>query len=213
MRINNYSKIFASTLIISGFLSSAILAEDRVLKVTNWEEYIGEETIANFEAEYGIKVIYDGYDSAESIDAKLLAGSSGYDVVSHSGSMVARLIKAGIVASLDKSKLDNMKNMDPSVLGQLAKTWDPGNNHIIPYMWGTHGKTKCIFLERHNTVLLSPKGPRYFAYEFDTDTSIYMWPENAQYGDQRKITGHALLFRYYPVELKSIDVIPGFEFK
>lgn len=82
-----------------------------------------------------------------------------------------------------------------------------------PYMWGTHGKTKCIFLERHNTVLLSPKGRRYFAYEFDTDTSIYMWPENAQYGDQRKITGHALLFRYYPVELKSIDVIPGFEFK
>lgn len=151
MRINNYSKIFASTLIISGFLSNAAVAEDRVLKVTNWEEYIGEETIANFEAEYGIKVIYDGYDSAESIDAKLLAGSSGYDVVSHSGSMVARLIKAGIVAPLDKSKLDNMKNMDPSVLGQLANTWDPGNNHIIPYMWGTHGVTynKELVLETY----------------------------------------------------------------
>jgi putrescine transport system substrate-binding protein len=53
--------------------------------------------------------------------------------------MVARLITAGIVAPLDKSKLDNMKNMDTSVLGQLAKTWDPDNNHIIPYMWGTHG--------------------------------------------------------------------------
>ena len=101
----------------------AAVAEDRVLKVTNWEEYIGEETIANFEAEYGIHVIYDGYDSAETIDAKLLAGSSGYDVVSHSGSMVARLIKAGIVAPLDKSKLDNIKNMDASVLGQLAETW------------------------------------------------------------------------------------------
>jgi len=75
-------------------MSGAANAADRVLKVTNWAEYIGEETIANFEAEYGIKVIYDTYDSAESIDAKLLAGDSGYDVVSHSGSMVARLIQA-----------------------------------------------------------------------------------------------------------------------
>ena len=151
MEIKNYSKIFASTIIFSGFLSSAAIAEDRVLKVTNWGEYIGEETVANFEAEYGIKVIYDDYDSAESIDAKLLAGSSGYDVVSHSGSMVARLIKAGIVAPLDKSKLDNIKNMDQSVLGQLAKTWDPGNNHIIPYMWGTHGVTynKDLVLETY----------------------------------------------------------------
>tara|TARA_R110002094_G_scaffold125947_2_gene119966 strand:- start:1560 stop:2669 length:1110 start_codon:yes stop_codon:yes gene_type:complete len=122
-------------------MTGAALAQDRVLNVTNWGEYIAEDTIANFEAEYGIKVVYDLYDSAEAIDAKLLAGSSGYDVVSHSGSDVARLIKAGIVAPLDMSRLDNVKNMDPALMAQLASDWDPGNKHFIPYMWGTHGVT------------------------------------------------------------------------
>lgn len=122
-------------------LAGSASAQDRVLNVTNWGEYIAEDTISNFEAEYGIKVIYDSYDSSESIDAKLLAGSSGYDVVSHSGGDVARLIKAGIVAPLDKSKLDNMKHMDPSLMEQLARDWDPGNQHFVPYMWGTHGVT------------------------------------------------------------------------
>ena len=65
-------------------MATSAISQDRGLKVTHWAEYIGEETIANFEAEYGIKVVYDTYDSAESIDAKLLAGDSGYDVVSHS---------------------------------------------------------------------------------------------------------------------------------
>ena len=78
------------------------LAED-TLRVTNWAEYIGEETIANFEKETGIKVIYDNYDSVEAIDSKLLAGNSGYDVVSHAASQVARLIPAGILQKLDKS--------------------------------------------------------------------------------------------------------------
>jgi len=132
-------------------LAGSAFAQDRVLKVTNWAEYIGEETIANFEAEYGIKVIYDTYDSAESIDAKLLAGSSGYDVVSHSGGMTARLIKAGIVAPLDMSKLSNVANMDPAIMAQLAADWDPGNAHFVPFMWGTHGVTynKELVLETY----------------------------------------------------------------
>ena len=127
------------------------ISEERVLKVTNWAEYIGEETISNFESEYGIKVIYDTYDSAETIDAKLLAGNSGYDVVSHSGSMTARLISAGIVAPLDMSKLDNVKNMDPAIMEQLASEWDPGNKHFVPYMWGSHGVTynKELVLETY----------------------------------------------------------------
>ena len=126
---------------VGAMLAGAGWAQDRVLKVTNWAEYIAEDTIANFEAEYGIKVIYDTYDSAESIDAKLLAGSSGYDVVSHASSDVARLIKAGIIAELDLSKLDNFSHVDPAILTQLAADWDPGNNHIVPFMWGTHGVT------------------------------------------------------------------------
>jgi putrescine transport system substrate-binding protein len=129
------------TAIASLFVAGTALAQDRVLKVTNWGEYIAEDTIANFEKEYGIKVIYDPYDSAESIDAKLLAGNSGYDVVSHSGGDTARLIKAGIIEPLDMSKLDNVKHMDPALMAQLASDWDPGNQHFIPYMWGTHGVT------------------------------------------------------------------------
>lgn len=129
------------TTAVGALVAGAALAEDRVLKVTNWGEYIGEETIANFEKEFGIKVIYDPYDSAESIDAKLLAGNSGYDVVSHSGGDTARLIKAGIIEPLDMSKLENVKHMDPALMEQLASDWDPGNKHFLPYMWGTHGVT------------------------------------------------------------------------
>ncbi|NKB78191.1 MAG: extracellular solute-binding protein [Gammaproteobacteria bacterium] len=111
------------------------------LNVTNWAEYIAEDTIANFEKEYDIKVTYDSYDSAESIDSKLLAGSTGYDVVSHSGSMIARLIPADILQAVDKSKLPNLKHMRADVMSQLGAQWDPDNNHIIPFMWGTHGVT------------------------------------------------------------------------
>ena len=118
----------------------AAMAEG-TLNVYNWAEYIGEETIANFEKEFDIKVTYDNYDSVETADAKLLAGSSGYDVVSHSGSSIGRLIPAGILQEIDKSKLQNYKNMREDVLGQLASNWDPENKYIVPYMWGTHGVT------------------------------------------------------------------------
>jgi len=126
-------------------------AQDNVLRVTNWAEYIAEDTISNFEKEFGIKVIYDNYDSVEAIDAKLLAGNSGYDVVSHSSSSVARLIPAGIVQKVDKSKLPNFKHMMPELMDQISAKWDPGNNYIIPFMWGTHGVTynKDLVLETY----------------------------------------------------------------
>ncbi len=128
----------ASSVLLFG--AGPALAEG-VLNVTNWAEYIAEDTIANFEAEYDIEVTYDHYDSVEAIDSKLLAGNTGYDVVSHSGGQIARLIPAGILQPLDKSKLDNMQHMRPDVMGLLGTDWDPGNNYIVPYMWGTHGVT------------------------------------------------------------------------
>ncbi|MCP4187664.1 MAG: extracellular solute-binding protein [Gammaproteobacteria bacterium] len=111
------------------------------LNVTNWAEYIGEETIANFAKEYDIDVTYDNYDSVESIDAKLLAGNSGYDVISHSGSAIGRLVPGGILRKLDKSKLSNFNHMRPEIMGQLSTNWDPGNQYVVPFMWGTHGVT------------------------------------------------------------------------
>ena len=121
-------------------LSAPQAAAEGVLNVYNWAEYIGENTIANFEEEFGIEVTYDLYDSVETADAKLLAGASGYDVVSHAGTAIGRLIPAGILQELDKSKLPNWKHLRSDILDQLT-SWDPGNAHIVPYMWGTHGVT------------------------------------------------------------------------
>ncbi|MGE4611951.1 MAG: extracellular solute-binding protein [Paracoccaceae bacterium] len=151
MRITTRITGLAFAAACGALLASSAVAQVRVLKVTNWAEYIAEDTIANFEAEYGIKVIYDTYDSAEAIDAKLLAGSSGYDVVLHSSGDAARLIKAGIVAPLDMSKLDNVSHLDPAIMSQLASDWDPGNKYILPFMWGTHGVTynKALVLETY----------------------------------------------------------------
>ena len=134
-------KIAGAALIpaIMGLATNAIAEGE--LNVTNWAEYIGEETIANFAQEYDINVTYDNYDSVEAIDSKLLAGNSGYDVVSHSSSAIARLIPAGILQELDKTKLDNFKHMREDVMSQVNTTWDPGNKYIVPYMWGTHGVT------------------------------------------------------------------------
>ena len=120
--------------------SSAAMAAG-TLNVTNWAEYIAEDTISNFEKEYDVKVTYDVYDSSEAIEAKLLAGSSGYDVVSYSSSDAGRIIPAGILRKLDKSRLSNLKHMSPEIMGKLDKNWDPGNNYVVPFMWGTHGVT------------------------------------------------------------------------
>jgi len=116
-------------------------AQERVLKVSNWAEYVAEDTVSNFEKEFDIKVIYDTYDSVEAIDSKLLAGNSGYDVVIHASSQIARLIPAGVVLPIDKSKLPNLKHVMPQIGVQLASKWDPNNRHIVPFMWGTHGIT------------------------------------------------------------------------
>jgi putrescine transport system substrate-binding protein len=143
-KMNDFSRILKGSVL--GVASSVLLfgagsaSAAGVLNVTNWDEYIAEDTISNFEAEYDIKVTYDVYDSVEAIDSKLLAGSTGYDVVSHSGSSIARLIPAGILQPLDKSKLPNLSNMRPDVMALLQEN-DPGNQYIVPYMWGTHGVT------------------------------------------------------------------------
>jgi len=127
----------ATALIIG---SSAVTAAG-VLNVTNWAEYIAEDTISNFEKEYDVKVTYDVYDSSEAIEAKLMAGSSGYDVVSYSSSDAGLIIPAGILRKLDKSKIPNLKHMSPEVMEKLSSNWDPGNQYIVPFMWGTHGVT------------------------------------------------------------------------
>jgi putrescine transport system substrate-binding protein len=118
--------------------SPAFAQEEPVLNVYNWSDYIAEDTIANFEAETGIKVNYDVYDNNEIVDAKLLAGNSGYDIVVPTGNFLERQVMAGLLKPLDKSKLSNLGNLDPAVMA-VAAEHDPDNAHSIPYMTFTIG--------------------------------------------------------------------------
>ncbi len=108
------------------------------LNVYNWSDYIGETTVEDFQKETGITVRYDVYDSNETLEAKLMAGNTGYDLVVPSGSFLGRQIKAGIYQKLDKSKLKNYALYDPQILAALAP-FDPGNEYAVPYYWGTVG--------------------------------------------------------------------------
>ncbi|MCG3202429.1 MAG: Spermidine-binding periplasmic protein SpuE [Gammaproteobacteria bacterium] len=123
---------------LCGFAGAAPAAEEKVLNLYNWTDYIGETTIADFEKETGIKVNYDTYDSNETLDAKLLTGNTGYDVTFPSASFFARQIQAGVFQKLDKNVLTNWGNLDPDLLKELA-AYDPGNEYAVPYMWGTNG--------------------------------------------------------------------------
>lgn len=117
---------------------SAVASEEKVLHVYNWSDYIAEDTVANFEKETGIKVVYDVFDSNEVLEAKLLAGNTGFDVVVPSSDFLARQIQAGVFQALDKSKLPNLANMDADVMKLLAEK-DPDNAHSVPYLGGTTG--------------------------------------------------------------------------
>ena len=117
-------------------IATPALAQDNVVNVYNWSDYIAEDTVAKFEAETGIKVNYDVFDSNELVEAKLLAGGSGYDVVVPSGFFLERQVAAGLFLPFDKSKLPNLANMDPDVMAATA-AHDPDNAHSVDYMWGT----------------------------------------------------------------------------
>ncbi len=112
--------------------------EEKVLNIYNWSDYIAEDTIANFEKETGIRVRYDVFDSNEVLEAKLLAGNTGFDLVVPSLSFLARQIQAGVFMPLDKTRLDNYKNLDPELMQRIA-VLDQDNAHAIPYLWGTTG--------------------------------------------------------------------------
>ncbi len=113
---------------------------EEVVHVYNWVDYIGETTLEDFTKATGIKVVYDTYDAAETEEAKLLAGSSGYDVVLHSGSQLPKFIQAGAFQKVDRSKLANYANQDEGIL-KTVENWDPGNEYAVVYMWGTTGIT------------------------------------------------------------------------
>lgn len=124
---------------VAGLFSVTAHAEDKVLNVYNWSDYIAEDTVAKFEKATGIKVRYDVYDGNETLEAKLMAGNSGYDIVVPTAfPFLDRQIKAGVYQELDKSKIPNYKNLDPDLMKRVAAA-DPGNKHAVIWMWGTTG--------------------------------------------------------------------------
>ncbi len=112
--------------------------EEKLLNVYNWSDYVDPTMLEEFTRETGIKVNYDVFDSNEVLEAKLLAGNTGYDIVVPSASFMERQIKAGVFQKLDKVQLPNLKNLDSEITSLIAKH-DPGNEHSVNYLWGTSG--------------------------------------------------------------------------
>ena len=118
--------------------AAAAAQNARVVNVYNWSDYVEPKVIEDFTKETGIRVQYDTFDANETLETKLLAGKSGYDVVVPTGYFLERQIKAGVFQKLDRSKLKNLGNVWPEVARRLA-AYDPGNQYAVNYMWGTTG--------------------------------------------------------------------------
>ncbi len=113
-------------------------AQGKVVNIYNWSDYIDPKVLEDFTKETGIKVVYDTFDANETLEAKMLAGKTGYDVIVPSHTYLKRFIQAGVLQKLDKSKLPNLKNAWPEIMQRLAN-YDPGNEYGVNYMWGTTG--------------------------------------------------------------------------
>ncbi|MBC7941005.1 MAG: extracellular solute-binding protein, partial [Chitinophagaceae bacterium] len=124
-----------SLALVSTAAGAGAQGDSKVLNIYNWSDYIADETIRNFEKETGIKVRYDNYDANEILQAKLVAGKSGYDIVVPSAHFAKTQIQGGLFQKLDRSLLSNWGNLDTALLEKLADV-DPGNQHLVTWMWG-----------------------------------------------------------------------------
>lgn len=137
MRVGAYGGL-ALALGIGMPLSLPAQAQERVVNFYNWSNYVAPGVLEEFTRETGIKVVYDTFDANETLETRLLAGKSGYDVVAPTAYFLQRQIAAGIFQKLDKAKLPNLANAWLEVTRRLA-IYDPGNQYAANYMWGTTG--------------------------------------------------------------------------
>ncbi|CAI8905882.1 putrescine ABC transporter periplasmic binding protein [Pseudomonas sp. IT-196MI5] len=133
-----FSFLRKAMLVGAGLTIAVSVQAAGTVHIYNWSDYIGETTLADFQKETGIKPVYDVFDSNETLEGKLLAGRTGYDVVVPSNHFLGKQIKAGAFQKLDKSQLPNYSNLDPVLLKRLEQN-DPGNLYAVPYLWGTNG--------------------------------------------------------------------------
>jgi putrescine transport system substrate-binding protein len=130
--------VIALALLAAAGLGAPLSGQTRTLNIYNWSDYVEPTVIEAFTKETGIKVRYDTFDANETLETKLLAGKSGYDVVVPTAYFLERQIKAGVFQKLDKSKLKNLDHVWPEIATRLA-VYDPGNQYAVNYMWGTTG--------------------------------------------------------------------------
>ncbi|WP_338663856.1 extracellular solute-binding protein [Pararoseomonas sp. SCSIO 73927] len=153
---------------LAPFLAGGAAAQQPVLNVYNWTDYIDPKAIEGFQRETGIRVRYDVFDSLETLEGKLSAGRSGYDVVVPTGEpSFARLVRAGALRPLDRAAIPNLAGQDPALLAQVA-TSDPGNRHGAIYLWGTVG----LGLRADRIRALAPDAPL-------DSLDLILRPENA----------------------------------
>lgn len=124
--------------LLSLALALPVQAEEKVLNLYSWADYVAPETLQRFEQETGYKVRYDTFDTTEVLETKLLTGGSGYDVVVPSSSLLARALAAGALQPLQAQAMPGYANLDKDLLAKLAEV-DPGNQYAVPYTWGTLG--------------------------------------------------------------------------
>jgi putrescine transport system substrate-binding protein len=116
--------------------TGACAAEEKILNIANWAEYIGEDTVKRFEQETGIHVRYDLFDSNEVLLAKIVAGRTGYDIVVPSSDFAHTMMEGGVIQKLDRSKLTHWGNLSPQVMALMSKL-DPGNQYMVPWLGST----------------------------------------------------------------------------
>ena len=135
LRLAGFAALFVAATLVA---VAAQPKPERVVNVYNWSDYIDPTVLAEFTNETGIRVQYDTFDSNDTLETKLLAGKSGYDVVVPTAYFLERQIKAGVFQKLDKTKLPDLVNVWPDIAKRLA-FYDPGNQYAVNYMWGTTG--------------------------------------------------------------------------
>jgi len=136
MKFSMAKQLLLGTALLTGL--SSTWAQGKVVNVYNWAEYTAPDTISGFQEATGIQVRYDVYDSNDTLQAKLLTGKSGYDVVVPSTHYAARQIEGGLFQKLDKSKIPNWKFLDQDLMDLVASV-DPGNQYLVPWGYGTNG--------------------------------------------------------------------------
>ncbi|MDX1615258.1 MAG: spermidine/putrescine ABC transporter substrate-binding protein [Candidatus Promineifilaceae bacterium] len=157
------------------------------LSVYNWDDYIDEELLTAYEAEYGVSIIYDTFASNEDLLAKLQAGATGYDVIFPSDYMVAQMIELGLLHEIDTFELTNWDNIDPQF---KDAPFDPGNQYCVPYQWGTTG-----IAYRRGYEFFEENEPNSWAYLFDPELLEQYADDGVNVlNDQRELMGAALFY-------------------